>query len=101
MTYSDNPVIVATYGSLLFYWFWLQKVDNNGHMITAFFMLFAMLLTKDIFPFIDVILLFLAYVSFNYLRKNTRFQIFHILFIYKLHFLIIPLIYAIIRYDTY
>lgn len=99
--YSNNPVIIGTYASLLFYWFWLQKVDNDWHMITAFFMLFAILLSRAIFPFYDVIYLFFAYIIFNYIRKNLNLNIFQIIFKYKLHFLIIPIIYSIYKYNIY
>lgn len=98
---SNSPIILSTYLSLLLYWLWLQKVDNNWHMITAFFMLFAMLLNKAMFLWVDVLLLLCSYIIFNYIKKFENIKILKFIFKYKIHFFIIPFAYSVIKWDMY
>ena len=101
---SYNETLLVTYFSLLLYWFFLLKVDNHWHMITAIFMMFWVLYYGNIygnFPIYIILFMFLWYVFLNFIRKKWNIKFLTSFFKYKLHFFIPPIIYAFYANDFY
>lgn len=101
---SYNEVLLVTYFSLLLYWFFLLKVDNHWHMITAIFMIFWVLYYWNnywYFPIYEILFMFLWYLVLNFVRKKLNIKFLSKFFKYKLHFFIPPIIFTIYSGNIY
>lgn len=101
---SYNETLLVTYFSLLLYWFFLLKVDNHGHMITAIFMIFWVLYYGNTywnFPIYIILSMFFWYLFLNFIRKKLYIKFLDWFFRYRLHFFIPPVMYAFYSNDFY
>lgn len=97
ISYSD--ILQISYFSLLIFWFLAKKIDYMNHIIAWIIMFIWMLYfwEHNYYIYLYSSLIWWCYFLFKVLKnKNIDNLFFKKIFIYRLHFYFIPIIYSII-----